>query len=401
MRVVIASRIFSPEPSAASFMLDAIARGFRDAGHDVTVLTTRPPRGVSVVEIPGLRVTRARVLRDATGYVRGYLPYLSFDVPLFFRLVFGRRADLYLVEPPPTTGAVVRVATALLRRPYIYDAADVWSDAAAMATSSPLVLAVLRRIEVFAWRGAAHTITISAGVAERMRELGAATPTTVTGFGVDVSAFRYEGADEDAQPYFVYAGTYSEWHGADIFVDAFARFSRDHPGYRLVFVGNGSERQLLERRCAELGLDSVEFIDPIDGPSLSRIFASATGSLASLKPGQGYDYAFTTKLYGSIAAGCPVVFTGVGPTAEFIERHSQEQPLGEAVAYDPDAVSGALARLASAPPGPDRRKSLSEWARSRFSLDAIADAVVRIGTAIGTGTIGTGTIDPRATEPRR
>ena len=69
LRVVIASRIFSPEPSAASFMLEAMARAFHADGHEVTVLTTRPPRGIAVSEIPGVTVRRARVLRDRTGYV--------------------------------------------------------------------------------------------------------------------------------------------------------------------------------------------------------------------------------------------------------------------------------------------------------------------------------------------
>ncbi|MDO5500237.1 MAG: hypothetical protein Q4F67_11230 [Propionibacteriaceae bacterium] len=35
-----------------------------------------------------------------------------------------------IVEPPPTTGLVVRVACALRRTPYVYYAADLWSVAA-------------------------------------------------------------------------------------------------------------------------------------------------------------------------------------------------------------------------------------------------------------------------------
>ena len=159
MRIIIASRIFSPEPAAASFMLEAIARRFAAAGHTVVVLTTTPPRGTPPVDIPGVIVHRFPVLRDRSGYVRGYLPYLSFDIPLLFRLLFRRRADLYFVEPPPTTGAVVRTVTGLLHRPYFYDAADIWSDAASMATSSALILWLLRRVENFAIGGARRAFT--------------------------------------------------------------------------------------------------------------------------------------------------------------------------------------------------------------------------------------------------
>ncbi|MBF0673474.1 MAG: glycosyltransferase family 4 protein [Salinibacterium sp.] len=380
------SRIFSPEPSAASFMLESIARVCRDAGHDVEVVTTRAPSRLVPREIPGVRVRRAPVLRDASGYVRGYLQYMSFDIPLFFRLLFGRRGDVYIVEPPPTTGAVVRIVTALRRRPYVYDAADVWSDAAAMATRSRFVLSALRAVEVWAWRGAKHVVTISEGVRERMRQLGSESDTSVLGFGVDLTAFDYApmAPGGDGAPYFVYAGTYSEWHGADIFVDAFARFRAAHPDFRMIFVGNGSEKANLEAKAAELGLgQSVQFLDAVAPEELSSVLAGAQASLASLKPGQGYDYAFTTKLYSSVAAGCPVIFTGVGPTASFIRDHVGEQPLGVAVDYDADAVAEAMHSYAESPLQPERRAALSEWSRERYSLDSIAQRVMAIAENVG------------------
>jgi glycosyltransferase involved in cell wall biosynthesis len=377
-RVTIVSRIFSPEPSAASFMLEAIARAFRDAGHDVTVLTTTPPSGMQVVEIPGVNVVRARVLRDKSGYVRGYLPYLSFDVPVFFRMLFRRRADLYVVEPPPTTGAIVRVAAWLLHRPYVYDAADLWSDAAQMVTTSRPILALLRAVERFAFRGAKMAFAISDSLVTRMRELDIQTPAISIGFGVDTGAFTFTPSTAPPNPgYFIYAGTYSEWHGAGIFVEAFAEFVKSHPGFRLIFVGNGSHRDQLEQLRSRLGLDGIEFRDPIDSARLNLLFADATASLASVKPGEGYDYAFTTKIYSSIAAGCPVVFSGVGPTVEFIESANATQSVGRAVPYDRAAVLAALTATVNEPATPAQRSQLSEWARATFSLKMIAEIVVR------------------------
>src|SRR5690606_8457618 len=110
-------------------------------------------------------------------------------VPLVFRLLFARRADLILVEPPPTTGAVVRVVSSFRRIPYLYDAADIWSDAAVTTTNSRIVLRVLRAAERFAIRGARHAVVVASAYADRMRSIGIHTPTTVTGFGVDVESF--------------------------------------------------------------------------------------------------------------------------------------------------------------------------------------------------------------------
>ena len=381
-RVVIASRIFAPEPAAASFALENCALAFRDAGWDVRVVTTRYRDAPAVERSTGLVVRRAPVVRNAAGYVRGYVSYLSFDIPLFFRLLFMRSADLVFVEPPPTTGAAVRVATWLRRIPYLYDAADLWSDAAVTTTDSKLVLRALRALERFAIRGARHAVVVAQPYADRMRELGIETPTTVVGFGADTTAFVFTAGDAPAAPLFVYGGSYSEWHGADIFIRAFARFAARHTDARLLYVGNGSERPALEQLAAELGVAAaVEFRDPVPPAELSRILGGATASLASLTPG-GYDYAFATKVYSSLAVGCPALFTGAGPAGPFIADASREVAAGIAVDYDVSAVEQAMESLAATPASAVEREQLSVWTREQHSLRAVAERVVAVADRI-------------------
>lgn len=380
-RVVIVSRIFAPEPAAASFWLENAAYAFRDAGWDVRVLTTRFRDAASRDLSDGLAVYRAPVIRNAAGYVRGYVSYLSFDIPLFFRLLFMRRADLILVEPPPTTGVVVRVAGWLRRIPYVYDAADIWSDAAVTTTDSKLVIRVLRAAERFAIRGARHAVVVATAYADRMRAIGIRTATTVTGFGVDTDTFDYQAAEPPAAPLFVYGGSYSEWHGADIFVKALAGFIVRHPDARLLYVGNGSERSVLAQLATELGVDhAIEFRDPVPGADLAVVLGQATASLASLKPGLGYDYAFATKVYSSLAVGCPVIFAGAGPAGPFVNDASSQVRAGVAVDYDVAAVEAAMEQLTADPPASSERQALSTWTRSEHSMRAVGNRVVAAAT---------------------
>jgi glycosyltransferase involved in cell wall biosynthesis len=381
LRVTIVSRIFAPEVSAAAGLLTSWARAFRDRGCDVEVITTDPPRGMVIDDLDGIRVRRAAVLRDRQQYVRGYVSYLSYDVPLFFRLLFSRRSDLYVVEPPPTTVAVARIVGALRRTPYVVDAADLWSDAAAIVTRSPLVLWPLRRLELWGLRGARHLLAAHEPLVARFRDLRIATPASGIGFGADTDVFRYSGEIPPDPPVFVYAGTHSEWHGAGVFVEAFAQFLPHHPGSRLRFIGNGQEREVLRARAVELGIsDAVSFEAPIPPTQLAPILAGATGSLASLKPGQGYDYAFTTKAYSSLAAGCPVLFAGIGPTVHFL-REAADPDAGVAVAYSPDEVATQLERMAAHPLDSASRARLSAWTHATYSLDVVAQRVVDVSLA--------------------
>jgi len=386
VRVAIVTRIYAPEPAAAAFALRALAERLRDRGHHVTVVTTAVPSTMTIDDEPGIDVRRARVIRNRHGYVRGYLQYLSFDLPLALRLLFSHAHDIYVVEPPPTTGAVTRLVLGLRRRRYLYDAADLWSDAVAMETDSRFVRGSLRWVERFALRGAAAVVTISDGVANRIRELDIDTPVVVTGFGADANSFRPTGVSSSGpRPEFIYAGSYSPIHGAEVFVSAFAAFSKTHPGYVLRFIGNGTERGRLEAMAAALEVDRISF-EPLVAPrDLAPILASATATLASVRPGTGYEYAFATKAYSSLASGTPVIFSGDGPTSELIDSLSDDGLRGGvATAWDANAVAEAMRAIADAPSTASERAELAAAVNRDYSLVAVADRIAAVIESVAT-----------------
>lgn len=368
MRVIIASRVFAPEPAAAAFRLAALARELTVRGHEVEVLTSRLPAGAEVPDSTpaGVRVRRAPVLRDRTGVVRGYLPYLSFDIPLFFRLVAARRAAVYVVEPPPTTGLAVVAAAALRRTPVVYYAADVLADAAASAGNAAAVVRVVRWMERTVWRRSAAVLSVSPSVTARLVELGVPTARIVeVGNGIDTSVFTPEGSTSVAQPgYALYAGTASEVHGAGVFVEALATV----PEARLVFMGGGVEFAALQRRADEVAPGRVTFHPTAAPEEVARWLRGAAVALASVKPDGGYQFAFPTKLYAAAATGAPLLFSGDGPGAAF----AQDAPLGSAAPHDPAAVADALSALLSAPATVAERHAQAEWARARVDLAAVA-----------------------------
>jgi glycosyltransferase involved in cell wall biosynthesis len=377
MKIAIVSRIYSPEPSAASFMLEAIADSLVAHGDSVEVVTTKFPHEFSEIESLDYQISRSPVFRDENGYVRGYFQYLSFDIPLFFRLLFRKKTNLYFVEPPPTTGFVVRIISILKRTPYVYDAADIWSDAAMLSTSNKFVLWIVRRMELFALHGAKRIFTISEGVSQRLKELGINRPISVSGFGVDADVFCFDNSRDESRTYFVYAGTFSEPHGASIFLDAFSEFSKIYPRISIKFVGNGTEKQHLLNLAQELQLENVEVLNSVSPVELNTILNGAIASLASLKPGTGYEYAFTTKIYASLASGCPVIFAGEGPTKPFIDELSLSQKPGISLEYKHELVSSAMVELVKNSLSNAERKELSDWSRRHYSLSAVAESIVQ------------------------
>jgi glycosyltransferase involved in cell wall biosynthesis len=379
-RIAIVSRIFSPEPGAASFRLDALANALRDAGATVSVITTRPPRGYrdAAGAHVGIRVRRARVLRDREGYVRGYLQYLSFDVPAFFRLLFAGRLDAVVVEPPPTTGLAMRIACGTRRLPYAYYAADIWSDAVELTTAPRVVARVVRAFERFGMRGAAVVLSVSDTVTARLEQLRASRNIRTIGNGVDVTVFRPEGETQKLDaPYLLYAGTASEVHGARIFAEALGRLRETVPDARVVFIGQGSERREIARIAEELAPGAVRFEGRLSPEETASWIRGAAATLASVRP-DGYELAFPTKMYASVACGTRVVYAGIGPGTEFAARPG----FGWPVDYDVEAVAGAMREALTAPRTAKDRAALASWAAEHLSLRSVArlaaDAVAGI-----------------------
>lgn len=374
VHVVIATRVYSPEPVAAAFRQEALAQALRRAGAEVTVLTTRTP-GSASVPTRGIQVSRFPVKRDRQGQVRGYLSYLSFDIPLALRLLLRRRMDVLVLEPPPTTGLVGMVASMIRRAPYVFYAADVWSDATDSVEGVPPVVRTLVRLaETTVWKRAARVLTISPGVQQRLEQLaGARKGFEMVGNGIDTDTFTPDGPDagedpEGTSPYFVYAGTVSEWQGASVFVEAFAQVGATHPQARLLFFSEGSGRDQLESLVRERGIEGIEFRDKIPPADVARYLRGAVAGLSSITPGQGYEFALPTKIYAATACGTPVIHAGEGAAHQRIA----DNHLGWACDYDSSDVAQAMTEALNGQDLP-RAEHLRAWTVENASLSACGD----------------------------
>ena len=403
--VLLATRIHLPEAAAASFRLDSVEKALVADGMAVRVLTSRAPadapRGEPDPE--GVEVSRWPVLRDSSGYLRGYVPYLSFDLPLALRLLMAPRPEAILVEPPPTTGAVVRVVAALRAIPYVWYAADVWSAAAASTGAADIVVRAVEKLEAFAVGGATRVIAVNDGVAQSVAELVNAAPddeswaqrTRVVPNGIDTTVFDAHGPTPSEQdrariglngPYFVYAGTASEWQGADVFVHALAQVRRTHPKAQLLFLGRGTAWQEITQAASQLpagpdGAPAVIMHPAVPAAEAAVWQRGAAAALVSIKPGQGYDFAYPTKVLSALGCGTPVLFAGRGPVSADV----RDFDLGWAAEHDAAAVAEAMctaldtydAEIASGA-RPTTAQRFHDWVEDHRSLRATGQSAARV-----------------------
>lgn len=394
--VTVATRLYVPEASAASFRMQAVAESLA-VESTVTVLTTLPPSRTSLRSSPsaefpddepsGIRVKRMPVLRDRSGAIRGYLQYLSFDIPLLARLLVDR-GDAIVAEAPPTTGLVALIAARLRRRPLVYYPGDVWTDGTVAMGAPSVVTSVMRWIEGRVVKGARLTLAVSPEVAGRFVALGASPSSVVTvGNGIDTRVFRPDVTPpETARPYFVYTGTMSEWQRPGIFIRALAELSDD---VELRFFGQGVAEAELRALAEEIAPGRVHFGGVVEPAVAAEWIRGAVAAVVSIVPGIGYDFARPTKLYAAAACGTPVLFAGPDTGRRLV----REAGLGEDVDFDQAGVTAAMRRMldqhrSDRTEGP--RPQLVAWAREHASLEAVGHRSAQAIMAAITGRTGSG-----------
>ncbi len=322
--------------------LRQIADGLEREGHRVTRLWCGPGTAPRLLRLVLFQLRTIRRLRD-------------FDV-LYFRW-----------HP---LGFLHYGAARLLRTPYVLEVNGSVDDLALAHRPVSPCLGMLRRTTGWSYRGAAHIIAVSPGLADWARD---ATRHRVPVTWLPNGAAEELGAQQrpPAQPpYAAFIGELATWQGLDTLLAA--RRSASWPvGVRLLVVGSGKEADLVEQAARE-GL--VEYLGRLPYGQARDVMAAATVTVSPQTARLARNRLGVTplKVAESLMLGVPVIATRLPGQAEVVEA----SPGGHVIAPDsPDELAGAVAAAVTATP--DRRR-LTDYARESVSWRSTAQRTARI-----------------------
>jgi glycosyltransferase involved in cell wall biosynthesis len=323
----------------ASVHVQAILAAFLRRGAEVTLFAPDP--GPVPAGLAGLRVVALPAAPKGEPGARE-AALMALDAGLPARLATEGRFDvIYERHALFASGAMTFAAAAGVPSVLEVNAPLLEEQARHRALARGGDAAALTRRAMAA---AGRVVAVSAAVAEYARAQGAPAPMVVPN-GVDPARFDVPARREG--PFTAgFVGTLKPWHDTAALVAALPHLRARVPDARLLIVGDGPERAPLAAQAAALGLaDAVEFTGALPPEAVPAALARMHAGTAPYSGAQAF-YFSPLKLYEYMAAGLPVVASGVGDLAAIVGAAGA----GVTVPPDrPDLLGAALADLAADP----------------------------------------------------
>ena len=261
-----------------------------------------------------------------------------------------RGVDVVIGETPPLFTAAASVVIAKSHRAaLLLNVADLWPESAVQLgmLRNPRAIRAAEALERFAYRHSATITVPTAGMRRILIEQGIPADRVVhLPNAVDTDRFTPPSEPSQHLTQVLYSGTVGMAQGVGTLLDAAEILAAGDTGLTVRVVGDGAEREDLERAAAQRGLANVAFSGRLPAAEIPGIIAGADIAVMSLVDVPLFEDAVPTKLLEYMAAGRPVVAAASGEAARIVEH------AGCGIACppeDPEAMADALRRIAADP----------------------------------------------------
>ena len=341
MKILLLTQWFDPEPTLKGLVF---ARELQRQGHEVQVLTGFPnyPTGKiydgyklrfkQTEYIEGIEVTRVALYPSHDSSVlKRIFNYISFAFMAALIGIFAtKKTDVIYAYHPPLTVGVAALLIKLFRRiPIVYDIQDMWPDtlkATGMMNNEKL-LNIISLVCDQVYKYVDHIVVLSPGFKQLLMNRNVKE---------DKISVIYNWCDEEAletktilkEEYnqilsnkfnLVFAGNLGKAQGLDTLINV-AKALQNNNQIQLVFVGDGTERELLITKVAELNLENVAFIPRVPMSEVGGILKRADVLIVHLKDDKLFEITIPSKTQAYMAMGKPILMAVKGDASDIVSK---------------------------------------------------------------------------------
>ena len=349
MKITLICHYYPPEIGAPQARLSEHAREWIHQGHDVHVLTGLPnhPTGVIPDEYKGIWKRKEQgqwgetIIRHwlyATpnkGFVKKIIGHISFMFTVLLSL-FDRKPDIYIVSSPTFFSVMSTWLMSRLRGvPYFFEVRDLWPGIFIElgVLKNRILIRFLEAIEIFLYKQAEKVVVVTDGFKEDLIKRGIKPEKIeVITNGVWVDQFDEELHRKSAKSIrkelnledkFVslYIGAHGISQALDVVIRA-AKELKEAKEFFFLFVGEGAEKEKLQKLTNEYGLDNVLFHPGVPRQQALAFYHACDTSIISLRNIEGFKSFIPSKMFEIMASKKPFVACVKGESENILNRSS-------------------------------------------------------------------------------
>ncbi|HEX4695908.1 glycosyltransferase family 4 protein [Sphingomonas sp.] len=366
MRILALSHYYPPEVNAPASRLSEHAHVWREAGHEVTVVTCAPNHPAGALypgyrnrlwqeeTIDGIRVIRLWTwLAPNEGFVRRIANYVSYMLSVLVWMWRFPKADMVMSTSPQFFCGLAGWLLKRRRCPWVLEIRDLWPESIVMvgAMKRGFAIRLLEAIEAFAYRHADLVVSVTDGFVPHIRTRRPHGPIAVIKNGADLSHFTADRAAADAfraehglTGKFVasYVGTHGMAHGLDTVIAAAERL-RHRNDIAILMVGGGAERERLRAARDQRGLANIVMVGQMPKAAMPAIWGASDAALVLLKRVDTFKTVIPSKMFEAMALGVPMILGVEGEAKALMDAGAA----GIAITPEDDTqLAAAIERLA-------------------------------------------------------
>jgi glycosyltransferase involved in cell wall biosynthesis len=370
MKVLFLSHYFPPEVNAPASRTYEHCRQWVKDGYYVTIVTCAPnhPRGkvyegyrnrmYCVEKVEGITVVRLWTYVTANeGFFKRTANYISYMVAAVVAAPFLRSADVVISTSPQFfNGLAGYFVSRLKRAPWILEIRDLWPESilAVGAIRNKKIIRILEHLEMFAYRKADRIVPVTDAFSRYMVNKGIdAKKIEVIKNGVDLDFYQLRPKNAAFQrelgiegKFIVsYFGTHGMAHHLETILEA-AELLSDRDDIVFLLVGDGAERDRIQRIRDEKGLDNVIMLGQQSKEKMPDLWAVSDVSLVLLKRMDLFKTVIPSKIFESMAMKIPIILGVEGESRVLVEA------AGGGLAIEPEnsrQLAESVVRLAETP----------------------------------------------------
>lgn len=331
MKILFLTQYFPPEVGAPQNRLYELAIRLQNKGADVTVLTAMPnyPRMILIESyrrkfycfenLDSLKVHRSYIFvkKSRSLFVR-LLNYFSFVISSIIIGTFKiEKQDYIFCESPPLfLGISALILTKIKKAKLIFNVSDLWPESAEKLglVRNKFLLNLSTNLEEYLYQKSYIITGQTQGIVKNISTRFPNKKVYWLKNGIDTKLFenvndrqwRIEKGFSINDFLVLYAGILGYAQGLDVIFYA-ANILQDSSKIKFIIMGDGPEKERLQKLSDDLNLKNVLFMDPEPKKNMPFIIASMNASVVPLKKIDLFKGAIPSKIFEVLASKKPIL----------------------------------------------------------------------------------------------